>query len=114
MVIVKATQCSDKRQIKLEVNGHAGQAQPGQDIVCSAISILVYSLAQVFSIMETQGYFTTPPLISLESGDAVIIAVCRDDVTYIDALHMLFFAKTGFSMIQAEHPEYIKYIVNEA
>ena len=114
MVTVRATQDSNNRQIKLEATGHAGQAQLGQDIVCSAISILVYTFANVFSIMATNGYFDEPPVISVEGGDAVINAVCRDDETYIDALHMLFFAKTGFSMLQAKYPEYIKFIVNEA
>ena len=114
MVTVKATQNADKRHIRLEVSGHAGQAEYGQDIVCSAVSILVYTLAQTLSVMDSSGYFTVPPHIRLESGEAVIEALCRDDTTYIDSLHMMFFAKTGFSLLQANHPEYIEFIVNEA
>ena len=31
----------------LTVRGHAGHGQPGQDIVCAAVSALVYALAGV-------------------------------------------------------------------
>lgn len=35
------------KTFELEINGHAGQNKKGEDIVCSAISTLFYTLGQV-------------------------------------------------------------------
>lgn len=111
MVTIKAIQRKDTQRIRLEVKGHAGQAERGQDIVCSAVSILIYTVAQIVRLMEAEGSCTEPPTVKLDSGDTTIDATSHDFKTLE---RMLFFAKTGFSLLQATYPEYVKLIVDEA
>jgi uncharacterized protein YsxB (DUF464 family) len=41
----------DPSKLSLEVNGHAGYAEPGKDIVCAGISALVLALPAQFDHM---------------------------------------------------------------
>ncbi len=55
MVVVTLFENTAKEIVALEVSGHAGYADLGQDIVCSAVSILtintVNSISQLLGIM---------------------------------------------------------------
>ena len=111
MITIKTIQQKDRQRIRLEVKGHAGQAEYGHDIVCSAVSILVYTVAQNIRLMEAEGSCTEPPTVNMDSGDTVIDATCRD---YSDLEKLLFFAKTGFALLQRTYPDYVTLIVDEA
>ena len=58
--------------LSLYVTGHAGYASPGQDIVCAAASILVYTAAELALDMERRGQLRRAPALNLKPGDAVI------------------------------------------
>lgn len=114
MVVITITTRDTKKRIRLEVKGHAKQAECGQDIVCSAVSILTYTVAQLIKEMEACGRLSEPPTVKMESGNAVIEAVCLDVFALIDALKILHVIKTGYSLLQVRYPEYVKLIIDEA
>ena len=60
--------------IVLKVEGHAGQAEKGQDIVCSAASILTYTIAQYLKYVHERGGLQKSPRINIKDGDALIVA----------------------------------------
>ena len=62
----------DDKPLSLHMTGHAGAGKKGEDIVCSAASILMYTLAQVCKIFEASRYLAEAPLICLESGDSLV------------------------------------------
>ena len=62
----------DGKNIILTVQGHSEQAEMGQDIVCSAASILAYTVAQMVTTMREEGKLKKNPHIRMDSGDAVI------------------------------------------
>lgn len=99
--------------VRLEVKGHAGQAEHGKDIVCSAVSILTYTAAQLIKEMEAYGMCLGNPEVEMNSGNAVIKAEFSK-FTYVDALKMLHVITTGYSLLQARYPEYVKLIIDEA
>jgi uncharacterized protein YsxB (DUF464 family) len=93
----------------LSVKGHAEQAEHGQDIVCSAASILTYTAAQIVKEMEAIGWCLGSPKVEMKSGDADI------EVTFSmfheeEASNMLHVIKTGYELPAHNYPQYVRLI----
>lgn len=69
------------------MSGHAGAGEPGRDIVCAALSILMYSL--MASGAEGR----------VERGEAELLLPDRD----VDV------ALCGFRLLAESYPEYVSY-----
>jgi uncharacterized protein YsxB (DUF464 family) len=72
--MIKATFTRGNEEIVLKVEGHAGQADKGHDIVCSAASILTYTIAQYLQFINEHGGLQKKPHIILNDGNALIVA----------------------------------------
>jgi uncharacterized protein YsxB (DUF464 family) len=83
------------------LEGHAGYAEQGEDIVCASASILAYTLA---SIVETFGVETN---INLEAGDTTIECECTDHPMMDVIMDSYNFAMVGFSLLQQSYPQYV-------
>ena len=94
MLTVIFTERGHKLSLLLE--GHAGYAEQGKDIVCASATILAYTLA---SIVESSGVeYTT----ELAPGDAVIECECNDQVRSAFA-----YTKLGYELLQQSYPQYV-------
>ena len=92
--------------VSLCVEGHAGQAEAGKDIVCSAASILVYSVAQTITQMHKQGWLTKKPHITIESGNSIV--TCKPKPEYYEECLMAFFvAEMGYHLLSTHYPQYV-------
>ncbi len=90
--------------LSLEVNGHAGYDDPGQDLICAAASTLAYTFAQItedktFKMKKT-------PVIEIEKGRAKIVceplySLRHEIKTCLDTLIV------GFKLLEFNFPEYI-------
>lgn len=89
------------------VEGHAGQAEHGQDIVCASASILAYTVAQIVKAMEHHGDLEGKPIIDLNEGDATIMCRCRDPEDFGELVHTFFVAHVGFTLLAHNYPEYV-------
>lgn len=99
----------DAKNIILTVKGHAGQAEMGQDIVCSAASILAYTVAQMVSTMRDEGKLKKSPTIRMESGDTVI--TCKPTKQYYnEALHTFRVAQTGYELLAHTYKDNVRVI----
>ena len=96
--------------IRLEVNGHAGYAEVGKDIVCSAVSILTYTLAHIFTEMERNERLREPVTIKMDSGNTVIHALFNDIYSFGKACHSLNVIVEGYRLLAIRYPEYVKVI----
>ena len=54
----------------LSMAGHAGAAPKGQDIVCAAATMLMYTAAQAALDMGSRGELQTSPSVKLDDGSA--------------------------------------------
>ena len=61
MITVKLNRKAET--LSLCVTGHAGFAAMGQDIVCAAASILVYTAAELALDMARRGQLRQPPVL---------------------------------------------------
>lgn len=97
----------DKRNLILKVDGHAGMAEKGQDIVCASASILAYTVAQIVTTLQKQDKLKKKPTIEMHEGDALIVCKPRRDA-YAETLHTYSVAQIGFALLEKNFPEYVK------
>lgn len=85
---------------KVEVTGHAQFAEQGSDIVCSAVSMIMYTIANKLDAMEK---FITIEIDEEDGGYMQIEVVKSDDETELlmDTLIL------GLKMIEEQYNEYI-------
>ena len=106
--MVTITMTKTDTTLTLKVEGHAGQAEKGQDTVCASVSMLVYTLAQYVKWMYERHQLKRSPLIELEEGNAQIVA--RPKADYMaEGLHAFFVASVGFDLLAFNYPEYVTF-----
>ncbi len=93
----------------LQVKGHAGFAQRGQDPVCAGVSSLVLTLAA--NVAELVSWsFATAPVLRLENGFARIR--CRPKQGRRPIVTLVYDTVcTGFALLHTLYPEYVCYRV---
>ena len=106
MVQVEFFTNKEAGSITLKLTGHAGQAKRGEDIVCSAVSILAYTVAQALQFQYEEGGLKKKPHLKLEPGDTVIVAKPKPE-RYEEALHTFFVAQVGYCLLAKTYPQYV-------
>lgn len=107
MIKVKFRTHDATRYLRLTVEGHAGSGDSGHDLVCASASILAYTVAQIVQTMEHHGDLNGKPCVELSEGNASIILRCKNDDIYAEARHTFFVAKTGYSLLAHNFPQYV-------
>lgn len=93
---------------RVTVEGHAHSAEPGHDLVCAAVSILISSLAANAAHLEDGGQISRNPVLRLESGDAEVWVIPRS--RFSSVVTLIFDAIcTGFDLLAGKYPEYISF-----
>ena len=105
-MITASFEKSEGKFINLSVIGHAGQAEIGKDIVCSAASILMYTVAQTLKQMHKQGWLKKKPHINLTEGRGVITCVPKKEY-YEECLMVFFVAEMGYTLLAKNYPQYV-------
>ena len=84
---------------RIAVTGHAGYADPGNDIVCAGVSVLFQTMLR--AVLDVAG-----------DRIAYIIAPGAAEMTYeklsVRGMAMVDFFFTGITMMAEEYPEYVK------
>lgn len=106
MISVTFTESGNK--LSLRVEGHAGYAEHGKDIVCASASILAYTLAQTVMGAECGGCLTTPPTIQMNSGDTVISCEAASNTDLAIMKSMFVFAIQGYKLLAHNYPQYVR------
>lgn len=93
--------------IILKVEGHAGFDKSGKDVICSAASILTYTVAQYLRYVHEQGGLQKKPRIILNDGDALIVAKPTEEYEG-EVLNAFFVAEVGYSLLAQNYPQYVE------
>lgn len=105
MVKVSFEEKDNKLTFKLE--GHAGQADIGHDIVCSSCSILAYTVAQLVTNAKGLDDLKSPPEIKLEVGEGIIS--CEPKEEAYDAIKSAYlFAEVGYNVLAHNYPQFVE------
>lgn len=97
MIKVTFTESGQKHSLRLE--GHAGYAEHGKDIVCASASILAYTLASFVNDVANS-------TVDLTSGDTKIECETSDKAVVNAYLH----TKRGFELLAFNYPQYVRLI----
>lgn len=98
----------DPKNFELEVTGHAGQDEKGHDIVCSAVSMLFYTLAQALNCSEDM--LKKLPIIKISDGNGYI--KCRPKKEYTGNIARSYWTiLCGIELLVEEYPQYITFSV---
>jgi uncharacterized protein YsxB (DUF464 family) len=108
MIKVKFRTHDATRYLRYTIEGHAGSADKGHDLICASASILSYTAAQIVQAMAHKGDLEGKPCIELNEGDATIVLRCKNDDIYAEARHTFFVIKTGFALLQHNFPQYVE------
>lgn len=101
MTEVKMKQVFDVYSVSIK--GHAGYADIGKDIVCSACSILIYSLDKYLSDMEQQDKVIVLEATA-DNGNVNIVFEIKDT----NVLYGINAIKGGFELLAENYSEYVK------
>lgn len=92
----------------LHMEGHAGQADIGHDVVCAAATILCYTAAQTALDMHGAGKLRKKPRVDVEAGDSTI-TMCPHRYAVAETLVALRTLETGFALLAHHYPEYVTF-----
>ena len=101
--MIRINYCREGDRHRLAVDGHAGQAPRGHDIVCAGVSAISFALIGYLQQRETEAQI---------SGGAGSLAIdCRGDERAASAFDM---ALCGWLQIAANYPHHVEvYIATE-
>lgn len=97
----------ENKSISLKVKGHAGQANPGRDIVCAAASILDFTVAQMVKDIYKRKGLRKKPVLNMRNGDSAILCKPKEDCMD-ETLHVFFVAQTGYQLLSHNYPQFVK------
>lgn len=106
--MIKVTFTERGKKLSLRLEGHAGYAEHGKDIVCASASILAYTLERNVKDVENLGYLASPPSIQMDSGDTIISCEAKGYADFIVVKSMFTFAIKGYSLLAHNYPQYVR------
>ena len=102
--MVSITARKERNEYWLDIIGHAGY-NPGNDIVCSAVSVLATTLAQKMRELDEIDLFSVMKC-TMESGNVHIYANVRAGRTW--RFEVVFDTiMTGFELLHNTYPGYV-------
>lgn len=105
--MVKVTFEEKDNRLTLKLDGHAGQASKGQDIVCSSCTILAYTVAQFVMNAKGMGELKSPPDIDLKEGEGCISCEPTEE-SYTALKSAYLFAEVGYNLLAHNFPRYVE------
>ena len=99
----------NRADFRIEAEGHAGKAKPGEDIVCAGISALMQALLNVLFREEEDGYLT---LDWYAEQNSAAIRIHAKPFNFRKETIRAYFRMTlmGLKAIEQNYGEYIKVI----
>lgn len=88
----------------LSMEGHAGTAPKGQDIVCAAATMLMYTAAQAAMDMGSRGELQRPPAVKLDDGNACAAFRPKEEAMEKGRL-VLDVIRRGLEVLGKRYPE---------
>lgn len=94
----------DRDNYRLEINGHAGSAPPGEDLVCSAVTSLAVALtARCEDVPQYE------PAIYTNQPNGIVIVACNPERRFkTRCREMMDTVFAGYEQLANFYPEFIR------
>lgn len=97
----------NREKCEITVKGHAYSNEAGHDLICSAASILVSTLAANVAELNRLGKIKGNPKIKLDKGDSEI--KCKPFSQYTDSVKFMYGnLVAGFDLLAQSYPNNVK------
>jgi uncharacterized protein YsxB (DUF464 family) len=103
--MISVTFTESENKLSLRIEGHAGYAEHGKDIVCASASILAYTLASI-----VDSFTDVESVINLTSGDTTIECICEEEETYTKVANAFHYTQIGYALLEHNYPQYVRLI----
>ena len=107
MITARFYQKPSNGSIHMTIKGHAQAAPKGEDLICSAATMLAYTVAQAVQFMYETEKLKKKPKIRIRDGEAVVIATPTED-GYAEVLHTFWVAQCGAHVLAHNYPQHVK------
>ena len=104
MITARFYQKPSNGSIHMTLKGHAGSAPKGEDLICSAATMMAYTVAQAVQFMYSSDKLKKKPKIHIKDGEATIIATPKEDA-YAEALIAFWVAQCGIHVLAHNYPQ---------
>ena len=108
MITARFYQKPSNGSIHMTLKGHADTAPKGEDLICSAATMMAYTVAQAVQFMYENGHLKKKPKIHIKDGEATIIATPTED-GYALALHTFWVAQCGIHVLAHNYPSNVQF-----
>ena len=97
------------KTFELSLTGHANYGKKGEDIVCSAVSTLFYTLGQ--ALIESEDMLMEAPILIDDDGNGFIS--CKPKAEFEGNIARTYWTiLIGFQIIEQTYKEYLKLTVS--
>ena len=103
LTLIKVTFTESYDKLSLRLEGHAGYAEHGNDIVCASASILAYTLASI-----VDSFTDVESIINLTIGDTTIECICVEEETYTKVANAFHYTQIGYALLAHNYPQYVR------
>lgn len=107
MIVARFYQKQDNGSIHMVLKGHSGAAPVGEDLICSAATMLAYTAGQAVQFLYSADKLLRKPKISISEGEAVIIATPKEEA-YAETLMVFWVAQCGAHVLAKNYPEHVQ------
>ena len=104
MITARFYQKPSNGSIHMTLKGHAGSAPKGEDLICSAATMLAYTVGQAVQFMYESDQLKKKPNIRITDGEATIIATPKEDA-YAGVLTAFWVAQCGIHVLAHNYPQ---------
>lgn len=96
------------KELELTITGHAEQAEKGKDIVCSAVSILAYTLAR--AIEESKDMLESAPVVEIDEGNVKISCVPKK--VFLATIQRTYWTVLcGYELLVSSYGSYVTFTI---
>ena len=107
MITARFYQKPSNGSIHMTLKGHSEAAPKGEDLICSAATMLAYTVGQAVQFMYMSDKLKKKPKIQIKDGEAVVIATPKEEA-YAEVLLAFWVAQCGAHVLCSNYPENVK------
>ena len=95
------------------VEGHAGFAEMGKDVVCAGASMYAMGLAQCVMQMHQDGKLQKKPVIEVKNGRVYVVGKPKPEHE-AELRDYFYMAQVGLALLQESYPKHVSLKLYEA
>lgn len=107
MIKVRFYRKPHKGSIHMTLEGHAGAAPKGEDLVCASATMLAYTAAQAVKFLDDTGKLKMKPKIEIAEGKAKVVATPTEEA-YAETLCAFWTVQCGIHVLAHNYPQFVE------